>query len=105
MDFGAFVTLTPGIDGLLHISKLGAGRKIHHPREVLEQGQEVTVRIEKFDLENKRISLAPEDYKGKESEDRANEKGTAAENWQPTKSQSMGTFADLLAKGQKGKKK
>ena len=36
--FGAFVTLEPGIDGLLHISKLGAGRRIHHPREVLEAG-------------------------------------------------------------------
>ena len=40
-DFGAFVQLEPGIEGLLHISKLGAGRRIGHPREVVEAGQEL----------------------------------------------------------------
>lgn len=73
-QFGAFVTLAPGIDGLLHISKLGAGRRLHHPREVLEVGQEVEVRIEGIDIGEKRISLAPADYvapEKKEQEDRA----------------------------------
>ena len=37
--FGAFVRLEPGIDGLIHISNLGAGRRINHPREVVEAGQ------------------------------------------------------------------
>ena len=38
MPFGAFVTLAEGIDGLVHISKLGEGRRINHPREVLKEG-------------------------------------------------------------------
>ncbi len=59
--FGAFVTLEPGIDGLLHISKLGAGRRINHPREVLEAGQKITIRIDTVATEKKRISLIPED--------------------------------------------
>ena len=57
IPFGAFITLEPGVDGLLHISKLGAGRKLNHPREVLETGQEIEVRIEDLDTQNKRISL------------------------------------------------
>ncbi len=57
--FGAFVTLAPGIDGLLHISKLGGGRRIHHPREVLEEGQSVEVKVESVDTGGGTMSLAP----------------------------------------------
>lgn len=60
--FGAFVTLAPGIDGLLHISKLGSGRRIHHPREVLEEGQDIEVKIESIDPTGRKMSLAPADY-------------------------------------------
>jgi small subunit ribosomal protein S1 len=56
--FGAFVTLASGVDGLLHISKLGAGKRINHPREVLKEGESVEVKIESFDRANRRISLA-----------------------------------------------
>ena len=70
-QFGAFVTLVPGIDGLIHISKLGGGRKIHHPREVLEEGQNIDVNIESTDLDDRRISLVPTDYVSPESKDRA----------------------------------
>ncbi|HEB70734.1 MAG TPA: S1 RNA-binding domain-containing protein, partial [Desulfobulbus sp.] len=92
--FGAFVTLEPGVDGLLHISKLGSGRRINHPREVLESGQPITVKIDGVDNEKKRISLVPEDYSG---DDQAEKK----EYTPPVEpqSRSMGTFADLL-KGQ-----
>lgn len=58
--FGAFVELTPGVDGLVHISALGAGRRINHPREVLSQGQEVEAEILSIDLENRKISLSLE---------------------------------------------
>ncbi|MFU8818575.1 MAG: 30S ribosomal protein S1 [Desulfurivibrio sp.] len=57
-DFGAFVSLAPGIDGLVHISKLGAGRRINHPREITQVGDELEVRVESLDPENHRISLA-----------------------------------------------
>ncbi len=66
--FGAFVTLAPGIDGLVHISKLGSGRRINHPREVLEEGQNIDVTIDAIDLTEKRISLVPADYVSPEAE-------------------------------------
>ena len=56
--FGAFVNLAEGIDGLIHISKLGGGRRINHPKEVVEDGQAVKVKIEDINQEEKRISLA-----------------------------------------------
>ncbi len=55
--FGAFITLEPGIDGLLHISELGKGKRINHPRQVLEDGQELEVNIGKLDKKEKRLSL------------------------------------------------
>lgn len=67
--FGAFVNLAPAIDGLVHISKLGNGRKINHPREVVEVDQEYEVTVESFDVENKKISLAPVDYVSQQSEE------------------------------------
>lgn len=97
--FGAFVALESGVDGLLHISKLGSGRRIHHPREVLSEGQAVTVKVDGVDRTQQRISLVPENYVAKEEED-----DTA---WTPPPKdaapKSMGTFADLLNKATKKK--
>ncbi|MGB9079840.1 MAG: 30S ribosomal protein S1 [Desulfuromonadaceae bacterium] len=56
--FGAFVTLSDGVDGLLHISKLGSGKRINHPREVVKEGEQVEVKIESIDRASRRISLA-----------------------------------------------
>ncbi len=96
--FGAFVNLEPGVDGLLHISKLGGGRRINHPREVLSVGQEVTVKIDNVEKAQQRISLVPEDYTPKVEEE---------QNWTPppkdTAPKSMGTFGDLLNRAQKKK--
>ncbi len=58
-DFGAFVDLG-GVDGLIHVSQLGWER-VNHPREVLEVGQKVQVRINKIDRSAQRISLAYRD--------------------------------------------
>lgn len=57
MNFGAFVQLEPGIEGLIHISNLGTGRRIGHPREVLREGEEVRVRVLSADTASKRIGL------------------------------------------------
>jgi small subunit ribosomal protein S1 len=56
--FGAFVRLEPGIDGLIHISNLGAGRRINHPREVVEAGQWVEVYVLSVDQQSRKISLS-----------------------------------------------
>ena len=68
-QFGAFVTLAPGIDGLVHVSKLGSGKKIHHPREVVEVGQNIDVKVDEILLAERRISLAPADYISPEKEE------------------------------------
>ena len=59
MDFGAFVDIG-GVDGLLHISQLSWDR-IKHPSDVLKEGDEITVRIEKIDPKTKKISFAYRD--------------------------------------------
>jgi small subunit ribosomal protein S1 len=56
--FGAFVSLEPGIDGMVHISNLGAGRRINHPKEVVEVGQEVEAYVLAVDGQNRKISLS-----------------------------------------------
>jgi small subunit ribosomal protein S1 len=57
VDFGAFVQLRPGIEGLVHISELSE-RRLLHPREVINEGDEVTVRVLDIDLDRRRISLS-----------------------------------------------
>jgi len=108
VDFGAFVTLTPGIDGLLHISSLGGGRRINHPREVVQPGQSLEVRIDSIDLEKKRISLSlpktdeplkrAEKKKNKQPQenDMREEFRRFREVENKNQGKSMGTFADLL---------
>ena len=59
-SFGAFVNLEPAIDGLLHISNLGAGRRINHPKEVVEVGQQVETYVLNVDPEKGKISLSLE---------------------------------------------
>ncbi len=56
-DFGAFVELEPGVDGLLHISDMSWTRNIGHPSEILKKGQAIETQILNVDKDNKRISL------------------------------------------------
>jgi small subunit ribosomal protein S1 len=56
-DFGAFIELEPGVDGLLHISDMSWTRNVGHPSEILKKGQELDTQILNIDRENKRISL------------------------------------------------
>ncbi|MDC0706961.1 S1 RNA-binding domain-containing protein [Stigmatella sp. ncwal1] len=55
-QFGAFVELRPGVDGLVHISALSE-RRIAHPRDVVQVGETIWVAIEKIDPNEKRIGL------------------------------------------------
>ncbi len=92
--FGAFVTLEEGIDGLMHISKIGGDQRIKHPQDVLKVGQQLQVTVEKVDLDEKRISLVPVRDKAGESEETSYEE-------KPTG--GMGSFADLFKKAQEKK--
>jgi phage terminase large subunit GpA-like protein len=55
---GVFVELAPGVDGLVHISELGAGRRIQHPQEVVKVGEAVQATVLGVDKEKRRISLS-----------------------------------------------
>src|SRR5438552_15801889 len=56
--FGAFVNILPGRDGLVHISKLGRGKRVERVEDVLNLGDEVTVRVDDIDPQGK-VSLTP----------------------------------------------
>ena len=56
-NYGAFIELEEGIDGLLHVSDMSWTRKISHPNEVLEKGQEIECRVLSVDQERRRIAL------------------------------------------------
>ncbi len=57
-DFGAFVELEPGVDGLVHVSDMSWSRRISHPSEVVQKGEEVETLIIAMDIQNQRISLS-----------------------------------------------
>jgi small subunit ribosomal protein S1 len=56
-NYGAFIEIEEGIDGLLHISDMSWTRKIGHPNELLEKGQRITCQVLNVDQERKRIAL------------------------------------------------
>jgi len=56
-DFGVFVEIEPGIDGLVHISDLSWTKKIRHPSEVVKKGDELEATVLGIDVENERVSL------------------------------------------------
>ena len=92
--FGAFVTLKEGVDGLIHISKLGAGKRINHPREVVKEGQAVEVRVESVDAGQRKLSLSLAEISRAEAEEAA----TIKEYNQQAKEapQNMGSLGDIL---------
>jgi small subunit ribosomal protein S1 len=103
--FGAFVTLAEGVDGLLHISKLGAGRRLSHPREAVKEGEVLEVKIEQVDRESRRISLSLAEV-SRAAEEEAQTLETFRRQTEEAP-KAMGTLGDLLKAKleQKGKKR
>jgi small subunit ribosomal protein S1 len=56
-DFGAFIEVEEGVDGLIHVSNLSWTRNVKHPSEVLKKGQEIEAVVLNVDIENRRLSL------------------------------------------------
>jgi len=100
--FGAFVTLSDGVDGLIHISRLGAGKRINHPREVLQEGESVEVKVESFDRANRRISLALAGAARAADEEEATIAEFRRQAGEAPK--GMGTLGDMLLARSKKKK-
>src|SRR5438105_1361901 len=60
-DFGAFIEIEDGIDGLVHVSDISWSRRVKHPGELLKKGQPVDAVITAIDPENRRMSLSIKD--------------------------------------------
>src|SRR5438093_1037839 len=105
-QFGAFVELAPGIDGLVHVSRLALDRRVSHPRQIVSIGDTVDVTVVELDLAKRRIGLsmverAKQAKEGAEAEERRDtEKVLARSSEKP----SLGTLADLLGKSPKSKR-
>jgi small subunit ribosomal protein S1 len=65
-DFGAFVEIEEGVDGLVHVSDMSWTKRIKHPSEVLKKGDEVEAIITSIDEENRRISLSIKEFQPNE---------------------------------------
>lgn len=97
--FGAFVELTSGIDGLAHISELGADKRVNHPSEVVKIGDKVEATVLGIDIEKRRISLSLD-------ENKAAEAGVNIEQYKqkPKEEGAMGSFGELLQQSMKKQK-
>jgi len=60
-DFGAFIEVEDGVDGLVHVSDISWAKRIKHPGELLKKGQEIEAVITSIDAENRRLSLSIKD--------------------------------------------
>jgi small subunit ribosomal protein S1 len=87
--FGAFVEVSPGVEGLLHISELGRNRPLRHARDAVKLGQRLEVVVLTVDANTRRISLGLSDA------DASNDDAPAQK---PAVPEKLGTFADLLKK-------
>ncbi len=90
--FGAFVEIAPGVEGLVHVSELGAGRRINHPKEVVAVGQPIEALVLAIDHERRRLSLSMASSHDASAEDIAAAAPVARAP------RALGTLGDLLQK-------
>lgn len=93
-SFGAFIELEPGVDGLVHISELGADRRIGHPQEILSAGDKVEATILSVETDKRRIGLSLDASRLAQAEESA--RADAYREARPTPEKSLGTFGELL---------
>lgn len=93
--YGAFVELTPGVEGLVHVSQLGSEDHVRHAREVLELGQTTKVRVLDLDLAKRRISLKRQVERKKDAEAEEYSEYVAERGARPADGFGGGVFAGL----------
>jgi small subunit ribosomal protein S1 len=64
MNFGVFVEIIPGIEGLVHISEMSYVKRVIHPEDVVAQGERIPVLVKELDIPHRRISLSMRDVEG-----------------------------------------
>src|SRR5579862_1187785 len=105
-QFGAFVELAPGLDGLLHVSRLALDRRVSHPRQLLAIGDTVDVAVVELDPVKRRIGLSMVEH-AKRAEEEAELEGrgdTEKVLAEASEKPSLGTLAGLLATSPKPKR-
>jgi small subunit ribosomal protein S1 len=103
--FGAFITLGDGVDGLIHVSRLGGDKRINHPEDVLKAGQDIEVRVEAVDAANKRISLVPADISREEDETTATMQKYQKQEAKSSDEPAMGSMGEQLKRQMEQKNK
>jgi small subunit ribosomal protein S1 len=100
-QFGAFVEIAPGVDGLVHVSRMALDRRIAHPRQVVSIDEPVDVTVVEIDPEKRRIGLSMVESarRAKDSAELEERRDTEAHLAKPDAAQSLGTLGDLLSRG------
>jgi small subunit ribosomal protein S1 len=98
--FGAFVELAPGVDGLVHVSKIALDRRISHPRQVVNPGDEVDVTVVSVEADKRRIglSMVEQAKRTRDSAEQAEQRETSDAVSSVNRPQSLGTLADLISR-------
>jgi small subunit ribosomal protein S1 len=101
--YGAFVELMPGLEGLVHVSKITPDKRLNHARQALAVGQDVDVTVVGVDPAQRRISLSMVEQilESREVEAAAERREQDQVLAQHQKTGSLGTFADLIAEARK----
>jgi small subunit ribosomal protein S1 len=105
--FGAFVEIAPGLDGLVHVSKLALDRRISHPRQTVSIGDRVEVTVMGIDPAQRRISLSmiEQAQRARDAQEATARTEEATALGQTNEHRSLGTLADLLARRREGGRK
>jgi len=106
--FGAFVELAPGVDGLVHVSRMSLTGRVAHPKNVVKIGDEVEVTVTGVEPEKRRIALSMVEAERREreqseAETRREERATLTAKMGETR--GLGTFGELLAASAKKPKR
>jgi len=101
-EFGAFVSLEPGVDGLIHISKIRKGKKLRHAREALKEGEQVEVEIENIKKGKRRISLT---LVATQEENIQREKEEHVGDYSSEPASTFGSMGDILKERLREKEK
>jgi len=105
--FGAFVELAPGVDGLVHVSRLALDRRVSHPRQVVSPGDEVDVTVVAVDADKRRIGLSMVEHarQARETGEAEERRDTATALAAQPGAKSFGTLADILTSSSKPPKR
>ena len=94
-DFGAFVEVLPGIDGLVHISQI-SHKRVENPKDALKAGQEVTVKVLEVNPANERVSLSIKALEERPAQEEGQEVKEEKRDFELPETQTGFSMADLF---------